>query len=123
MFKLKKAIHVLLLSSLPFIAHVAIAGENQTIEFNNNIVTSTDHSSVNLNTATEEELMKLKGIGKKKAQAIIAYRDQHSGFRRIEELDNVKGIGPKLLAANLSRLTLDGNPQFAAFPAKSLPLN
>jgi len=67
--------------------------------------------------------MTLKGIGKKKAQAIIAYREEHNGFRQIEELDNVKGIGPKLLSANLNRLTLDSNPQMDVFPAKSLPLN
>jgi competence protein ComEA len=123
MFMLKQAVLVLLMSSLPFLTNMAVADENQTVEFGNNVLITNNKTSVNLNTATENQLMTLKGIGKKKAQAIIAYREQHNGFRQIEELDNVKGIGPKLLSANLNRLTLDSNPQIDVFPAKSLPLN
>jgi competence protein ComEA len=123
MFMLKKAVLVLLMSSLPFLTNMAVADENQTVEFGSNVLITNNKTSINLNTATENQLMTLKGIGKKKAQAIIAYREEHNGFRQIEELDNVKGIGPKLLSANLNRLTLDSNPQMDVFPAKSLPLN
>lgn len=52
---------------------------------------------VNVNTATEEELISVEGIGPTLAQRIIAYREEHGPFRTIEELDNVKGIGPALL--------------------------
>jgi len=50
---------------------------------------------VNLNTATVTELMQLPRIGAKTAERIVAFRKQHGGFLRPEELMNVKGIGEK----------------------------
>ena len=50
---------------------------------------------ININRATEEELMELPGIGPKTARLIVAYRDERGGFQRVEELKNVKGIGEK----------------------------
>lgn len=55
--------------------------------------------SVSLNSASQAELETLPGIGPRMAQSIIAYRIQKGGFKTIEELDNVKGIGPKKLAS------------------------
>lgn len=53
---------------------------------------------LNINSASLAELVALPGIGPKLAQRIIDYRRQHGMFRRIEDLDNVKGIGPAKLA-------------------------
>ena len=51
--------------------------------------------TVNLNTATQADLEKLPGIGPVMAKAIMDYRQKSGGFKKIEELMNVKGIGEK----------------------------
>ena len=55
-------------------------------------------SGVSLNSATAEELTELKGVGEVTAQAIVAYREEHGGFKDVEELLEVSGIGPAKLA-------------------------
>ena len=50
---------------------------------------------VNLNTATAAQIATLPGLGPKAAQRIVEYRQKNGGFKKIEELMNVKGIGEK----------------------------
>lgn len=54
---------------------------------------------ININTATEQELEELPGIGPVTAKRIVEYRQQTGGFKNVEQLLEVKGIGPKKLAA------------------------
>ncbi|MBF0780020.1 MULTISPECIES: helix-hairpin-helix domain-containing protein [unclassified Granulicatella] len=49
-------------------------------------------NKVNLNTATKEQLMTIKGIGEKKALLIIEYRKEHGKFKTIEDLGQIKGF-------------------------------
>ena len=58
---------------------------------------SASGSGVSLNSATAEELMELKGVGEVTAHAIVAYREEHGGFKDVEELLEVSGIGPAKL--------------------------
>ena len=56
---------------------------------------------VNINTADAESISReLKGVGMKKAQAIVEYRNQHGDFQSPEDLLNVKGIGSAVLEDN-----------------------
>lgn len=64
------------------------------------------YATVNLNTATKDELIALPGIGPAKAQAILDYRAQHGGFKSIEELKDVKGIGAKQFERLKGELTV-----------------
>jgi competence protein ComEA len=59
---------------------------------------------INLNTATPEQLDQLDGVGPATARKILAYRQQHGGFRSVDELDQVPGIGPKRMATLRPRL-------------------
>ncbi|HVX19381.1 MAG TPA: helix-hairpin-helix domain-containing protein [Acidimicrobiales bacterium] len=54
---------------------------------------SASSGPVDLNQASEKDLEELPGVGPATAQAIIAYRDQHGGFRSVDELQDVRGIG------------------------------
>lgn len=54
--------------------------------------TQQEDGKVNLNTATEEQLMTLTGIGQAKARSIIAWREEHGGFSKIEDLMEIEGI-------------------------------
>ncbi len=61
---------------------------------------------ININRATEAELVALNGIGSSKAQAIILYREMFGGFKTVEELTKVKGIGAKTVERNRQRLSV-----------------
>ncbi len=63
-------------------------------------------ASVDINTATADELSTLKGIGSKKAQTIIKYRNSIKCFNSIDELTKVKGIGKATITKNKDNLKI-----------------
>ena len=69
-------------------------------------VSTINQQKISLNDASFEQLVSLKGIGEKKAQAIINYRTNHGAFTSVEQLANVKGIGEKILMDNKSVLAI-----------------
>lgn len=77
-----------------------------TLNSSSQIKTNVIGDKISLNSATLQELMQLNGIGEKKAQAIIEYRQKSGGFKRIEDIQEVKGIGPALFEKNKMRLGL-----------------
>lgn len=89
---LKKLLQVL--SSLGLIIFVLSAfGANQKL---------------NINTASVEQLAEvMKGVGPKKALAIVKYRHQHGPFSSVDELVKVKGIGPVTLKKNRAKIMVD----------------
>lgn len=70
-----------------------------------------EQAFVNINRASEGELVSLHGIGSSKAQAIILYREMFGGFKSVDELANVKGIGKKTIENNRQRLQVSDTPQ------------
>jgi len=62
--------------------------------------------TVNINRASESELTSLHGIGSRKAQEIILYREMFGEFKTVDELTKVKGIGAKTVEKNRSRLSV-----------------
>ncbi|QKJ86177.1 AraC family transcriptional regulator [Paramixta manurensis] len=67
----------------------------------------TDDVPVSINTASAQELAAaLNGVGLKKAEAIVSYRDQYGPFTQLEQLKEVPGMGSLLVERNLSRLKL-----------------
>ncbi|MEZ8823324.1 ComEA family DNA-binding protein [Vibrio amylolyticus] len=63
--------------------------------------------TVNINQATAEELaVLLTGVGLKKAQAIVDYREEFGQFKELDDLVKVKGIGNSILEKNRTRILL-----------------
>ncbi len=80
-------------------------GNSEKGNLSNTTPSNSKQGTVNINTATLEELQTIKGIGKKKAEAILQYRKEHGSFRTKEDLLQVKGIGKKALEAIESQVT------------------
>jgi competence protein ComEA len=74
---------------------------------NDSSTTTTTATSVNINTASAEVLATvLNGVGEKRAQAIVEYREAHGPFADKKDLLKVKGIGDAVLAKNSSLIVL-----------------
>lgn len=65
-------------------------------------------AQVNINTADADTLSsELSGIGQSKAEAIVAYREQHGPYKNLDELENVKGIGSATIEKNKAKIILE----------------
>lgn len=73
------------------LSETVIAGTNS----NTANISKDEEGKINLNQATKEELMTLSGVGEKKAEKIIEYREENGSFKTIEDLKNVNGFGEK----------------------------
>lgn len=91
----RKMISILAISVLFFNVSAQAAASEKTIEHHPEKVVAT--TPVNLNSADLKTLTTLKGIGPKKAQAILTYRQTHGRFKTLQEVATVKGIGQKAL--------------------------
>ena len=76
------------------VIYVAAIGENISVIKANTKETSVK-GKVNLNTATLADLQTISGIGEKKAQDILDYREANGGFKSVDDLKNISGIGDK----------------------------
>ena len=65
-----------------------------------------EQAIININRASESELVSLDGVGSSKAQDIILYREMFGGFKTVNDLAKVKGIGKKTVEKNRGRLSV-----------------
>lgn len=64
-------------------------------------------TSVSINSASAEDLARvMNGVGLKKAQAIVSYREEYGPFKTVDDLKQVPGMGSSLVERNLAVLTL-----------------
>jgi competence protein ComEA len=78
------------------------SGSSNSISLNS----SSENKIININSASKEELKTLTGIGDSKADAIIKYRETNGGFKSVEELTKVDGIGEKTLSKFLDKVDI-----------------
>lgn len=68
---------------------------------------NSDSGKVSINTASAEELARaMNGVGLKKAQAIVSYREEYGPFKTLDDLRQVPGMGGALVERNLPHLML-----------------
>ena len=61
---------------------------------------------VNINSADKQTLMQIKGVGEKRADAIILWREKNGPFKSVAQLTEIDGIGPSLVETNKDLLTV-----------------
>jgi len=94
-------------SALLFAAGSAsVYGEEASGEADSIKVVEQQFVRVNVNTATVEDLIALKGVGQKKAAAIVQYRKTHGKFKSVGQLTNVTGISHSILDKNRDAISL-----------------
>ena len=70
-------------------------------------VDNSGHARIDLNAATVKELSALPGVGKKKAEAIVAYRTENGKFESVDEIRKVDGIGKKTFSKLNARVVVE----------------
>ena len=105
--KFKPTVFALLLAAQPFIGNMALAAEEAAATTEAPTQQQVQSSKLNINTATAEQFMELKGIGKKKADAILSWRTEHGGFKSVEELAEVNGISERFVSEHQAELTIN----------------
>src|SRR5262245_51519449 len=70
------------------------------------VVTAPGEATVNINAADVKELMTLTGVGRKVAQRIVAYREAHGPFKKVDDVKKVEGVSDALWEKNRSRIAI-----------------
>lgn len=76
----------------------SLSGDSSLTSQGSSSNSSGNQEIINLNTATKEQLCKITGIGDKKADLILQYRQEHGSFNSVDDLKNINGFGEKTVA-------------------------
>lgn len=98
-------VRVLGVSLVPTIKPTILEKQKPTIREADKLIES-DSSKININTASTDDLDTLSGIGPALAKRIIEYRERNNGYRSVEEIKLVSGIGEKLYEKIKDRLSI-----------------
>ncbi|HEP9906493.1 TPA: ComEA family DNA-binding protein [Pseudomonas aeruginosa] len=109
MHLIKSALLLILFACLPFSASAApVAVAKNPLVATTPATTVSPGEQVNINTVDEAALIRgLNGVGEAKARAILEYRAAHGPFVSVDQLLEVKGVGPALLEKNRARIVIE----------------
>ncbi|WP_034054336.1 ComEA family DNA-binding protein [Pseudomonas aeruginosa] len=109
MHLIKSALLLILFACLPFSASAApVAVAKNPLAATTPATTVSPGEQVNINTVDEAALIRgLNGVGEAKAGAILEYRAAHGPFVSVDQLLEVKGVGPALLEKNRARIVIE----------------
>lgn len=96
---------IAVVTAVVWCAGAALASEDKQAKGEAKEVSKAEHK-VNINEASQAELMKLEGVGAGTAKKIIAWREAHGPFKRLHELEKVPGVGREVIERNHGRIAV-----------------
>ena len=96
---------IVAVAAVVWCAGAAAAAEDKHAKGEARQASQAEHK-VNINEASQAELMKLEGVGARAAKKIIAWREAHGRFKRPDDLEKVPGVGREVLGKNHGRIAV-----------------
>ena len=96
---------IAVVTAVVWCAGAALASEDKHAKGEAKEASQAEHK-VNINEASQAELMKLEGVGAGAAKKIIAWREAHGPFKRLHDLEKVPGVGREVLEKNHGRIVV-----------------
>jgi competence protein ComEA len=96
---------IAVVTAVVWCAGAALASEDKHAKGEAKQASQAQHK-VNINEASQAELMKLEGVGAGAAKKIIAWREAHGPFKRLQDLERVPGVGREVFDKNRGRIAV-----------------
>ena len=96
---------IAVVTAVVWCAGAALASEDKVAKGEAKQASQAEHK-VNINEASQAELMKLEGVGPGAAKKIIAWREAHGPFKRLQDLERVPGVGREVIEKNRGRIAV-----------------
>ena len=96
---------IVAVTAVVWCAGAALASEEKHVKGEVKEASQAEHK-ININEASQAELMKLEGVGAAAARKIITWREAHGPFKRLHDLEKVPGVGREVLEKNHGRIAV-----------------